>query len=104
MPQATSDDIVLEQLLRAIEDDPLWFGYSCGCEHLLDAVQLPKTGEALREFLNGSHTRTFNINWWDTQKGHSAYDRVIHRRQSNWEQMYLIETRYGRFKLLSERF
>jgi hypothetical protein len=29
---------------------------------------------------------------------------VIHRRQSNWEQMYLIETRYGRFKLLSERF
>lgn len=103
MRRASNDDVALEQLLRAIEDDPLWFGYSCGTEHLLDGTGLPKTGEDLRDFLSAS-VRVFNIAWWDTRKGHSPYDRVIYKRITNWESTWFIETRYGIFKIFSERF
>lgn len=98
---ATSDDIALEQLLRAIEDDPLWFGYSCGTEHLLDGLELPRTGVLLRDFMT-KHCRTFNMHWWDTEKAHTPYDRVVHVRRWERTKYWFVETRYGRIKIYSE--
>lgn len=52
-PVPNSDDVELEALLRALEDDVESFGYPCDRIHHLDGVGLPKALNDLREFIMG---------------------------------------------------
>lgn len=97
------DDIQLQRLLTSIEDDPLWFGYSRGCEHLLDGLGLPETGAALREFLSASN-RSYNIHWWDTKKGFTPFQREVTKRRTDTGTMWMVDTHSGQFKFHFEGY
>lgn len=94
--QATKDDIALEALLSAIEDDIEYVGYGYGTEHLLDDLGLPATGLALREFLSVD-ARGFTFRSFGKNIGYTPYDREVNwRNNSGWRHIF-VSTNRGDF-------